>query len=405
MKKIISIAIVIVILFVGGYYLYQFYQNERIKHAVKIVKYPEEVMVFQDITLKELITEINGKLIKNPKINTTKLGKQEISFEYITDEKIKVPYTIQINVVDKIPPIVAQPSIYTIDVSSKTKKELNQALFCGDNYDPNPKCTIEGEYDLNKVGDYRVKLVGKDSSENTTSHSFTLRVKAKSSSKSTGTSNPKIYTDFEKVKAKYKNKNTKIGIDVSHWQEDIDFEALKESGVEFAYVRVGRGDGIGKEYVLDRKFEQNMKGFNKVGIPIGVYFYSNANSREDAIKEANWMISKIKKYKVDLEIVFDWENWQYFQEYDQSFYSLTETAKAFVETVEKKGYKGMLYSSKNYLENIWFDSDMPVWLAHYTEQTNYQGNYRVWQLCENGKVNGIKGQVDINVMYTSSKKQ
>lgn len=405
MKNRVTIAIVIIVSIIGGYIAYRLYQNNRVKNAVKLVEHQKEVEIYQDIKLKSLITKINGKIIENQTINATKLGEQEVHFEYITDENIRVPYTIKINVVDKTPPIVAQPSIHTITVSSQTKKELEQSLFCGDNYDTNPKCTIEGNYDLNQVGDYFVKLVAKDSSENITTHSFTLRVKEKSSSNRTGTSTPKTYTDFETVKENYKKKNTKIGIDISHWQGDIDFEKVKESGVEFVYIRVGRGDGIGKDYVLDKKFKQNIKGFNKVGIPVGVYFYSNANSREDAIKEAKWVLSQIRRYKVDLEVVFDWENWQYFQEYDQSFYSLTEMAKAFVETVEKKGYKGMLYSSKNYLENIWFSNNMPVWLAHYTEQTNYKGKYQVWQICNDGKVEGIKEPVDINVMYTSSKKQ
>ena len=103
---------------------------------------------------------------------------------------------------------------------------------------------------------------------------------------------------------------------------------------------------------------------------------------------------------MDLEIVFDWENWDYFQEYDLSFFSLTETAKAFINTVEKAGYKGMLYSSKYYLDNIWLPLKSNIWLAHYTNQTNYEGQYQVWQICDDGKVDGIADNlVDINIMY------
>ena len=74
-------------------------------------------------------------------------------------------------------------------------------------------------------------------------------------------------------------------------------------------------------------------------------------------------------------------------------------AKEFNNEVKKEGYVGMLYSSKSYLENIWGEVNYPVWLAHYTNQTNYQGKYIVWQLCENGKVDGIEGKVDINIRY------
>ena len=103
--------------------------------------------------------------------------------------------------------------------------------------------------------------------------------RSKEKSKNKNESNnikPILYEDIIK---KYKNNKTKIGIDISHWQGNIDFLQLKKEGVEFAYIRVGRGDGIGNDYVIDSKFKQNIEGFNKVGIPIGVYFYSYANSK------------------------------------------------------------------------------------------------------------------------------
>lgn len=82
-----------------------------------------------------------------------------------------------------------------------------------------------------------------------------------------------------------------------------------------------------------------------------------------------------------------------------SFYKLTSCANAFLDTCVENGYTGMLYGSKNYLEDIWLPVSYPIWLAHYTEQTNYEGEYMVWQLCDNGKIDGINGDVDINVMY------
>jgi len=78
---------------------------------------------------------------------------------------------------------------------------------------------------------------------------------------------------------------------------------------------------------------------------------------------------------------------------------LTEIAKSYLSVIEDAGYEGMLYSSKNYLENVWYKTKYPVWLAHYTDKTNYEGEYKVWQLCANGRVSGINGNVDINVMY------
>jgi len=74
-------------------------------------------------------------------------------------------------------------------------------------------------------------------------------------------------------------------------------------------------------------------------------------------------------------------------------------AEAFLEEIENAGYKGMLYSSKTYLENIWLETPYDIWLAHYTPKTNYQGNYKMWQLCNNGKIDGIEGNVDIDILY------
>ncbi len=397
MKKVIILIITIVLIIIS----ITFYNYYKINHAKKIVELTTtEVETFSSVKLKDLISTINGKIVDNKKIDTTKIGKQEITFHYITDKNIKVPYTIEINIVDKTPPLIYQSSKYSVTVNT-TKKELEESLFCGDNYDPNPKCTIEGDYDLNTTGEYNVTFKGVDSSNNISTHSFILKVKEKSNNKNTSSNSSYTdYTSFNDIVKEYKNNNTKIGIDISHWQGKIDYKIVKSSGVEFVYIRVGRGNGIGEDYVLDDKFEEYIKGFNKVKIPVGVYFYSNANSKEDAIKEAKWVLSKIKKYQVDLEIVFDWENWDYFQEYDLSFFSLTETAKAFINTVEKAGYKGMLYSSKYYLENIWLPLKSNIWLAHYTNQTNYEGQYQVWQICDDGKVDGIADNlVDINIMY------
>lgn len=136
-----------------------------------------------------------------------------------------------------------------------------------------------------------------------------------------------------------------------------------------------------------------------MGIPVGVYFYSYANSKLAAKVEAEWVVQQIKDYDLELPVVFDWENWSFYQEFNLSFYNLTEMANAYFKVVEKAGYKGMLYSSKNYLETVWFDTKRPVWLAHYTNQTSYQGDYKFWQLCSNGRVPGINGNVDVNVMY------
>ena len=180
---------------------------------------------------------------------------------------------------------------------------------------------------------------------------------------------------------------------------NVDFSKLKSAGVEFVIIRIGSSTGINGENFIDSKFIQNIKNANSVGIPVGVYFYSYANSVDRAISDAKWIIENIKDYKVELPIAFDWENWGSFNTYELSFFGLTNMAKRFMDTVKDAGYDAMLYSSKTYLENIWMSVDYPVWLAHYTKNTNYAGDYSYWQICSNGRVDGINGDVDIDIRY------
>ena len=339
-KKIIIILVCIFGIGLLSVIANKIYWDYRVKHATKIVELTtNQVLVYQsDVTIQKLLKELNGSLETNPTIKTDKIGKQEVTFKYINDEKIPITYTVEIEVVDITPPMIFQGS--RKNITEGYEDDIATELFCGDNYDPNPKCFIEGEYDQNTPGSYDVVFVGEDQSGNRTEHAFTLNVKPKTKS-SSSYSGPVEYTDFNEIKEKYKEENVQFGIDISHHQGDIDFEKVKEAGVDFVYIRIGRGNGVGKEYVEDNKFQENLKGFNEVGIPVGVYFYSNANGVKDAEKEAKWLMKKTKGYQVNT----------------------------------------------------------PVWLAHYTEQTNYEGDYVVWQICEDGKVDGINGVVDLDIRY------
>ncbi len=185
---------------------------------------------------------------------------------------------------------------------------------------------IIGEY-KNKIGSYNLVFQATDASGNFTSKEFTLKVSPPSNDKANNQT--PTYTYFSDIVSKHKNDKTKIGIDVSSWQGDIDFQAVKEAGVEFAFIRVGSTRGIGGEYFIDKKFVQNIKGFNEVDIPVGIYFYTYANSREAAINDANWVLEQIKDYKIDLPIAYDWESWSFYNEFHQSFYSTSMNAKYF----------------------------------------------------------------------------
>lgn len=397
MKKCFIIGSIVLILIVGGLFLVSILRVKLAKIELLLVD-ELNTPFLSDVNVSDFIKSINGKIVEDRKIDTTKIGKQKIEFEYINDDGIKLACSYDIEVVDETPPLIWLNDTYSVPVGSTVS--LVDDILCGDNYDPNPVCEVIGEYNMNEVGKYDLVYKATDSSGNVTKHEFTLNVYKPSSNTSSSKTNSQ--TDFADVVKKYKTESTEIGIDVSKWQGNIDFDALKNAGVEFIIIRVGTADGIGGDYVLDSKFIQNIEGANKAGIPVGIYFYSYADTKERAVADAKWILEQIKDYDVDLPIAFDWENWGIYNDFNLSFFGLTDMANSFLNVFEEAGYEGMLYSSKTYLERIWLDTNYPIWLAHYTSKTNYEGDFDFWQICNNGRVDGIAGDVDINVRYLST---
>ncbi len=399
-KKFIIIPSIIILILLITLISIKVYKNYQIKHAVIIVELQEplETEFLSKVKVSDFIVNINGKIVDDYTIDTTKVGPKKIKFTYINDDNIKLNQEYILNIKDTTAPIVWLSGSYSVTVGSEIN--LLDKIMCGDNYDANPVCEIIGDYDMNTANTYPLTFKATDSSGNVTEKKFNLYVRKPSTgggSSSPSTPSPK--TEFSDVIANYKTANTEIGLDISEFQGVVDFNKLKEAGVEFVILRVGSTHGIKGDYFVDAKFHENIKKANKAGMPVGVYFYSYANSKEKAIKDAKWILNEIKGYKVDLPIAFDWENWSFYNEFNLSFFGLTDMANAFLDTFKDAGYDGMLYSSKTYLEQIWLETPYPVWLAHYTKQTSYKGDYSYWQLCSNGHVSGINGDVDINIRY------
>ena len=392
--KIILINMILILILTCFIFLYNYL---RIKNAkIEVTLIDDLKLEFNDEKkVSDFIESINGKITDDYIIESTKLGNKKIKFKYINDDDIKVSYEYEIEVVDTVKPVIWLSSSYSVKKNSDIV--LTDKILCGDNYDNAPNCYIEGVYDLNTTGNYELIFKAEDSSGNTSEQPFTLNVYEETSNNS---STPQIkYTDFNEVKATYKTDNNKIGLDISSWQGEIDFEKIKNAGVEFLMIRIGGMVGMNKDYFIDKNFVRNITEANKYEIPVGIYFYSYANSIEAAKKDAKWVLKQIKDYEVTLPIAFDWEEWGSFNDYNLSFFGLTSMADVFLNTVKKAGYDAMLYSSKSYLEKIWLPTKHNIWLAHYTTNTDYQGKYKMWQLCNNGRIDGISGAVDIDIMY------
>lgn len=386
-----------VLIFFGGKALSKVREEKRIKNATVIVELVQDRKVgfASKKRVSDFIENINGNIVDDFLVDTTSLGEKTIEFEYINDEGIKIPQTFNIQVEDTTPPIVWLGSSYSI--TTKFDSTLEEKIMCADDHDDEPSCKVEGEYDTKKAGSYKVKFVAEDSSGNRTEIPFTLNVTNPTSGGGSGYV-PSKYK-FEDAKADLGKEGIKFGIDVSSWQGDLDFEKLKNAGVEFAFVRVGSKKGLGGEFFLDSKFDRNMAGFNEVGIPVGAYFYSYARNEDEAREEAEWVVQYLKKYKVDLPVAFDFEDWSRYNKYKMSLYRLNRNAEVFIETLNKHGYEGMLYGSLNYLNKLWDTEGKTVWVAHYTKNADYQGKFKFWQFSAAGKIDGVPGDVDMDIMY------
>ena len=399
MKKVIVILSIVLLIIIGyfGYNKYRDYQEEqRIKNAIIKVELKDdlETLYNSKVLVSDFIKNINGKIINDYLINTSEVGEKEVSFNYLNEENIKVKYSYKIKIVDKTPPTIGLNNSYT--VTKGYSKNLLDAILCYDDYDDNPECNISGEYDVNIIGNYPLTFMAKDHYGNESRRDFTLKVINKS--KTSQTSSKSI--PFKELYDEYKTDQTLIGIDVSKWQGDIDFEKVKAAGVEFVFIKLGGENGLDKEYYIDPKFERNIEGFKKVNIPVGVYYYSHANTSEKAIEDALWVHENIKKYHIDLPIVLDWENWSNYNKYHMSLNTLNNVSDSFIKALKLLGHDAMLYSSKNYLENFWINNTHKTWLAHYTKTTNYTGKYSYWQRTSQAKIPGIVGNtVDFDIYY------
>ena len=348
--------------------------------------------IYSDTKLSDII-DTNIKF-NDVLLNTNSIGDKIYNLKFKINKK-KYLYHIKYSVKDLTKPRILSSSDRYIPVGKDVY--LCDYIMYGDNYDNEPVCRVEGEYDLNKIGNYNIKYIVSDDAGNEEYFETILHVYEPSNETK---KSKKTITYFSDVVSEHKNDKTKIGVDVSRWQGDIDFKKVKEAGAEFVFIRIGVESKQGEEIGMDSKYKQNIKKAKEAGLDVGVYLYTIALNKDVARSHAEWVVKALDGEKLELPIVFDWENFNKWNEYKLSFHDINSIADTFIDTVMKSGYKGMLYSSKFYLENIWENkNDYPVWLAHYTDETNYTGKYKIWQMCNDGVIDGINGDVDIDIMY------
>ena len=201
---------------------------------------------------------------------------------------------------------------------------------------------------------------------------------------------------------------SQVGVDVSSHQGEIDWQQVAAAGVDFAMIRAGyRGYTEGGLFE-DERYRANMEGALNAGLDVGVYFFSQAVSEEEAEEEAEFLLTLLEGYDVVYPVVFDWER----QEKENSRTretdgdTMTACTIAFCRAIEEAGYLPMVYfsPSKGYgeldLEQL---MEWPFWLAHYTadwQPTSFRYHFHIWQYSNEGRVPGISGKVDLNLCLT-----
>lgn len=192
-----------------------------------------------------------------------------------------------------------------------------------------------------------------------------------------------------------------MGIDISKHNGTVDWNAVKNAGVEFVILRCGYRGSASGVLVEDEKFRTNIKGATAAGLKVGIYFFSQAVNEMEAVEEASLTLSLIKGHKISYPVYIDVEAANGRAD-GLSAAERTKVVKAFCETVRDSGYTAGVYSNKN-----WFAEKMDtgafgnyrIWLAQYTESPTYTGRYEMWQYSSRGTIPGIKGDVDLNIFY------
>jgi len=396
MKKLFIVIITISVIFLTG--CEEKYDMYELPEGTYINIKEEPLELYKEYNLYNLISETNMELISSDKtIDTENIGEFTETIELKYNNK-KYKYDLKYNIIDVTPPSFIQASSVKNTTLTQVINPCESIVFA-DDYDIKPTCRIDGEVDFTTLGSYKVKYVISDSSKNENTKDLTINVLTELPEKKDSTKRDYIYID--NIIRDHKNENTMIGIDVSKWQGNVDWQAVKDSGVEFVIMRIGVQTDPNETLDVDTKFNEYFTKAKEVGLKTSVYVYNTATSKETGAKTAQFVLNTLNGAKVDLPIAYDWENWSKFMNYNISLHTLKESYNAFRETLENAGYETMLYSSKYYLENVWTDIDKDtIWLAHYKNETDYQGKYYIWQMGDTGKVPGITDNtVDIDILY------
>jgi GH25 family lysozyme M1 (1,4-beta-N-acetylmuramidase) len=222
--------------------------------------------------------------------------------------------------------------------------------------------------------------------------------------------NPYTVKDFQYDEHNYLyclRQDSYKGVDVSAFQGDIDWQQVKDSGIDFAIIRLGyRGYGKEGKLVEDEYVQDNLAEATEVGLPIGAYFFSQALNIKEVDEEIEFMLEILGEYQLDLPIILDWEipGVENPRSKNMDARTLTEIQKYFSKVMTEKGYDPMIYFNWNQAKKLYYLSeleDYDFWLAFYQDRMTFPYKVEMWQYTDQGRVPGIEGNVDLNVYMPS----
>lgn len=216
-----------------------------------------------------------------------------------------------------------------------------------------------------------------------------------------------LFSTDDSGRVAYSGQSFETGIDVSSYQGAVDWNAVAADGIDFAFIRVGyRGWGSAGTMNADKYFEQNIRGATAAGLKVGVYFYSQAITEDEAAEEAQFVLDAISGYDVKYPVVFDWEvvGRSDARTYGLSSSMLGKCANTFCLAVENAGYKPVIYVNKysGYKKYDLRDvTNYDLWLAEYdVESPTFYYDFKIWQYGDEGTVSGISGKADMDISFT-----
>lgn len=409
-KKIVVLLIFILIIGIVLAKIFIFYDKYKMPKGAEINVLDEKIAVYEETNLYDLFENYNITILtEDTQLNYNTIGNHTYTIKYKYNGSIRsYLYDVKYTIVDEVDPIfINVPSSKTFYVGEASEDDLTKKVSYADNYDSKPTLKIEGDVDFENVGTYNIKYIVTDQSGNETIKNTSVVVKERPTKTETTVSNneeeEEDFVSIEEQIENYKTASTMIGIDVSKWQGDIDFEKVKNAGVEFVILRMGVMKDKDTPLAIDNTFESNYNKAKEAGLKVGIYVYSEADTVDKAVENAKFVIDNLNGDKLDFPVCFDWENWAYFNELEINLHRLNEMYDAFTEELENAGYTTMLYASENYLNNTWLSlKDYTIWAAKYSSKMpslNAGNEYILWQNTDKGRVDGIEGNVDLDIYY------